>query len=139
MIFDQCCWHRLVIKYYLTIENYLTHSFFTVRRWRQKHCCTRIISSSHYNAHKKYNTSNYTTLTMKYKQYSFYLVYRQRYVPLPNKAKGSSLPEGKFVVVVHTYSKYFDYQVKFLLFAPMSHCRVRFLMKNTYASLQYIS
>ena len=45
-----------------------------------------------------------------------------------------------FVVVVHTYSKYFDYQVKFLLFAPMSHsCRIRFSIINSYAPLQYIS
>ena len=27
MIFDQCCWHRLVIKY-LSIENYISHTLY---------------------------------------------------------------------------------------------------------------
>ena len=55
------------------------------------------------------------------------------------KVMGLNIGVGILFVLVHTSSKYFDYPSKFLLFAPMSNCKVIFSMKNSYAPLQCIS
>ena len=56
-----------------------------------------------------------------------------------SNGKCSNNGVGTPFVVMHTSSKYFDYQSKFCLFAPMSHCKVIFSIENSYAPLQCIS
>ena len=60
MIFDQCCWHRLVIKYYLSIENYLTYSLL----WR----CKTLLHLDLYKDDEQYN-SNYSSIAIHHQQY----------------------------------------------------------------------
>ena len=45
MILDQCCWHRLVIKYvYLSFENYMSFAvFFTLHQC----CCKTLLHLDH--------------------------------------------------------------------------------------------
>ena len=75
MIFDQCCWHRLVLKYYLSFENYISHtlSFYTSPMSLQNTAAhgsymvfTRVWFVTLY---EQYN-SNYRSLTLNYQQHA---------------------------------------------------------------------
>ena len=75
MIFDQCCWHRLVLKYYLSFENYISHtlSFYTSPMSLQNTAAhgsymvfTRVCVVMLY---EQYN-SNYQSLTLNHQQHA---------------------------------------------------------------------